>query len=65
MYLPYISQYFLGKHTVSTLYVLYCKRKRYPNIFICVLNMNESLKGLEQHEDEYITELQFLGELTL
>jgi len=40
MYLPYISQYFLCKYTVSTLSVLYCKRKchhlltaKYPDTF--------------------------------
>jgi len=36
------------------------------NILICVLKMNEGLTGVERHEGEYLmTELSFLGELTL
>jgi len=36
------------------------------NIFICVVKMNESLTGLEQHEGEsLLTEFSFLGKISL
>ncbi len=59
---------FLDLQSVSYLDFQWRNRKTLDfikNIFICVSKINKSLKGLEQHECEWMmTEFSFFGELS-